>query len=178
MRILLNSDDKTHITVVDNGKSEHYSTEVFAAMYGSDADTLVKPSEGAAAIMTEYPDYWGAAIALINAWSEYQWKRKLHINVTCGTTNQRVLDTIDKYYGGKLQLLEKDVRNLYADVCKKIIIFQHYCEKYQLATVDTMWLRENLTRDNEYRSLRGKCQRRKDAGKMPASLREIYHKGP
>ena len=129
-------------------------------------------------IMAEYPDYWSTALALINAWSEYQAKRKLYINATCAATSHKVLDIINKHYKGNLQLLKNEMRKLYANVDRMLTVFRYCCEKFHLDTVDTMWLRRNLMQSSEYKSLRGKCQRRMNAGKAPVSLREIYYKGP
>lgn len=171
MKVYL-SDDKDTVVVFfeDREDPDWYSVEEFIAAYGEEALPESKVDD----LQNEsFAEYWDAAIELVNAWANYQAKRKLYVNATCDETVHRVADVIAKSYDNDLRRLKRQAAKFFTLVDEGLDIFRYYCRVYGMEPVDIMWLRTHLFDKKDYRRVRDKCKRRKAANKSPVSLYEL-----
>lgn len=164
--------DTVEVIFECDAEPEYYSVKKFIAMYGEDAlPERDKPQELLG--IEPYYEYWNAAFDLVNAWAKYQGKRKLYANYVGENTRHRVEQVIAKSYGGDINKLVRHLRRLSMLVSGALGDFYAQCRKYGMPSVDAMWLRMHLLEDKHYRSLRSKCQRRRDKNKPPTPLNEL-----
>lgn len=171
MKVYL-SDGKDTVVVFfeDREEPDWYSVEEFIAAYGEEALPEPKIDD----LQNEsFAEYWSAAIELINAWANYQAKRKLYANAICEETTHRVADVIAKNYDNDLQRLKRQTTKFFVLVDENLGIFRYNCRVYGVESVDMEWLKVHLFDKKDYRRVRDKCKRRKAANKPPVSLHEL-----
>ena len=130
-------------------------------------------NQGGAALSLDYSSYWEAALALVNAWSSYQAKKKLEINSSYPETDHKVAPVVDRYFGGNKAKLRDRVRELSEQVDLTLADFVIECQRYGVESVSRDWLYHTLADDKAYASLRGKIKRRMGNNKPPVSLKNL-----
>ena len=118
-------------------------------------------------------EYWQLAGELINAWAQYQAKKKLFVNATHEETWHKVWDVIVKNYDGDVRRVRRHEQKLSIQVDIKLNNFDRICGKFKVEPVSRQWLYENLKDSKDYASYRGKCDRRKAFIKPAESLKDI-----
>lgn len=167
------NDAKTCILVVlEDGATEEFTVEEFIDTYGEDA----LPDSGSPVYKHEPPSpriYWNAAIDLINAWSEYQAKKKLYINATHAETINRVRHVVVKNYDGNIRKVADHRNQLSEEVDNQLARFEDICAGFDVEPVNRVWLYRNLTEARQYASLREKCRRRLTRVRPAVALSKI-----
>ena len=164
-------DDNIIEVFYDEGTDpEIYTVEEFIARYGEDA--LPDRDESDVGVESYY-EYWDLALKLVNAWAKYQAKRKLYANYVSEDTRHRVENVIIRNYGGDVGRLLRHEHSLVVIVYRILADFQAQCRKYKVASVDVIWLKLHLCEDKQYKSIRGKCQRRMNKNRPPVPIYEL-----
>ena len=117
--------------------------------------------------------YWRAAENLVNAWSNYQAKKKLYINATHNETRHKVWKVVMDNYDGDVRKLKYHEERLSIEVDDYLERFEMACGYLGIESVSRDWLYRNLRNAKEYDSLRQKCRRRLNSKKPAQSLKEI-----
>lgn len=163
--------DTVEVIFESGAEPEYYSVKEFAAIYGEDA--LPERNDPQELDAELYSEYWAAALRLVNAWAKYQGKRKLYANYVCEDTRRRVEHVVIRNYGGDISKLLRHEHGLAVVLNYALADFRYQCRKYKVEPVNIVWLGLHLQEDRHYKSLRGKCQRRRDKNKPPTPLNEL-----
>ena len=149
-----------------------YTVEQFIAVYGEDALPSVT-SLAEFDVVDDYSEYWSAAIDLVNAWARFQGKRKLYGNSDREGARYKVEHVIIRYYDGDVGKLLRHEHSLAVALNYALVGFERQCSRYNVGSVNIVWLELHLQEDRHYKSLRAKCQRRRDKNKPPTPLNEL-----
>ena len=164
-------DNTVEVFYREGADPDIYTVKEFIAIYGEDAlpDRDEANDEGA----DHYYEYWASMLNLVNAWAKYQGKRKLYINNDGENTRPRMEHVIIRYYDGDVGKLLRHEHSLIAQVNRALADFKLQCSKYDVESVNIMWLGLHLLEDRNYKSLRGKCQRRMNKNRPPVPIYEL-----
>ena len=159
------------MVILEDGATEVFPIEEFIKTYGADA-----LPNGGPFYKHEPPSsriYWNAAIDLINAWSDYQAKKKLYINATHPETFFRVAKVVKEKFDGNFQKIANRRDELSREVDCLIDRFEDICSGFDVEPVSRVWLYQHLKDADDYKRLREKCKRRLNRTRPAVSLAKL-----
>ena len=164
-------DNTVEVFYREGADPDIYTVKEFIAIYGEDA--LPERNDSQVSDAELYSEYWAAALRLVNAWAKYQSKRKLYINNDSEDARPRVEHVIIRYYDGDVGKLLRHEHSLIAQVNRALADFKLQCSKYDVESVNIVWLGLHLQEDKNYKSLRDKCQWRMNKNRPPVPIYEL-----
>lgn len=149
-----------------DGEVDFLTKEEFISRYGE--ENLPEENICGGFDAESYLEYWCAAADLIEAWIEYQKKRKLFATALNEETKHRVQSVVDDYYRGDIDRLKKHTQALNRKFYEKLAVYIEYCRKNNVDFSEPHL--KSCTMQKDYTALSKGCEERMAAKTKPLPL--------